>query len=139
MSIHIVVPCYKLILSDYAEGVVSTCYINHINPSRNGLVPQLPISYKTEATPSLLLPFYGPLYHFNGIFYLYTVPYGWYCVDKSLEKPQAAGWHPPQIDHLEVPCSMKLERRYPQRHQRPPDWGVSELEDKFSLEEAYVV
>ena len=39
-----------------------------------------------------------------------------------LETSRAAEWCPPQIDHLEVPCSMESERRYPQRNRRPPDW-----------------
>ena len=39
-----------------------------------------------------------------------------------LETSQAAEWCPPQIDHLEVPCSMESERRYPQRNRRPLDW-----------------
>ena len=38
------------------------------------------------------------------------------------EISQAAEWCPPQIDHLEVPCAMEPERRYPQRNRRPPDW-----------------
>ena len=39
-----------------------------------------------------------------------------------LETSRAPEWCPPQIDHLEVPCSMESERRYPQRNRRPPDW-----------------
>ena len=38
------------------------------------------------------------------------------------EISQAAKWCPPQIDHLEAPCVMEPERRYPQRNRRPPDW-----------------
>ena len=33
-----------------------------------------------------------------------------------LETSRAAEWCPPQIDHLEVPYPMELERRYPQQN-----------------------
>ena len=42
--------------------------------------------------------------------------------EMPLETSRAAQWCPPQIDHLEVPYPMELERRYPQRNRRPPDW-----------------
>ena len=42
--------------------------------------------------------------------------------EMPLETSRAAEWYPPQIGHLEVPCSMESERRYPQRNRRPPDW-----------------
>ena len=56
--------------------MVSICYIN---PSRNSLVPSLEISYKMEATPSLLSSFCGPFCQFLKPFDLYAIQYGW-CI-----------------------------------------------------------
>ena len=36
--------------------------------------------------------------------------------EMPLEMSRAAQWCPPQIDHLEVPYPMELERRYPEDH-----------------------
>ena len=58
------------------ESVVSTCYINL---SRNSLVLPLEISYKAEATPSLLSPFCCPFMSILKHFDLYAIPYGW-CI-----------------------------------------------------------
>ena len=73
MSIRIIMSCYKLILTSCAS-------ICHINPSENSLIPLLKISYKAEATPSLLSPFCGLFMSFLKHFYLYAIPpYGW-CI-----------------------------------------------------------